>query len=153
MAPLSPSQKKVLRVRGAIAALVLLVVPTILGFRLLGDWPLLQAALVAAALVFAFFLVVVAPERRYRSWAYAVTEDELHVGNGIWFRSRTVVPFGRVQHIDLGQGPIERHYGVATLTLYTAGTRSAAVPLPGLDLEDAERMRDEIRGKIRQDLA
>jgi hypothetical protein len=65
---------------------------------------------------------------------------------------RTVVPFGRVQHIDTTQGPIERRLGLATLILHTAGTRSAAVSLPGLREADAEQMRDRIRAKIRQDL-
>jgi len=62
------------------------------------------------------------------------------------------VPFGRVQHIDLAQGPLERAFGLATLVLNTAGTRGAAVKLPGLAQADAEEMRDHIRGKIRQDL-
>ena len=68
-------------------------------------------------------------------------------------RIRTVVPFGRVQHIDVAQGPIERSFGLATLILHTAGTRGASVPLPGLLFDEAERMRDRIRVKIRQDLA
>ncbi|HEV2078723.1 MAG TPA: PH domain-containing protein [Allosphingosinicella sp.] len=104
------------------------------------------------ALLIALLLVLVMPERRYRAWGYEVTEDELHVQNGIWLRTHTIVPFGRVQHIDVSQGPFERRYGVGALTLHTAGTRASAVVLPGLGLDDAERLRDEIRGQIRQDL-
>ena len=62
------------------------------------------------------------------------------------------MPFARVQHIDLAQGPIERRYGLARLILHTAGTRGASIPLPGLAREEAEAMRDRIRAKIREDL-
>ncbi len=62
------------------------------------------------------------------------------------------MPFGRVQHIDVAQGPIERQFGVARLILHTAGTRSSAVGLPGLDTGEAGRIRDVIRSRIRQDL-
>jgi membrane protein YdbS with pleckstrin-like domain len=105
---------------------------------------------VAFILLLAWALLI--PKRRFRSWGYAVAEDELHVQHGVWTRTRTVVPFGRVQHIDVAQGPIERSFGVGTLILHTAGTRSSAVDLPGLEFEEAGRMRDLIRSKIRQDL-
>ena len=92
------------------------------------------------------------PGRRYRSWGYRVEEDELHIQHGLWTRVRTIVPFGRVQHIDVAQGPIERQCGVASLILHTAGTRCSAVELPGLESGEAARIRDVIRSRIRQDL-
>jgi len=152
MKPLSPSQKKVLRARGLISAAgflgVALAAEAVLASR--GEAPV--GIMAAVALLLGAILAFVLPARRYRAWAYDVTEDELYVQNGIWLQTRTVVPFGRVQHIDVSQGPIERRYGVGALTLHTAGTRASAVVLPGLEMADAERMRDEIRGKIRQDL-
>lgn len=153
MTPLSPLQKSVLRVRALIGAAVLLSLASGAEAILRNSTPLPFGLAIGPALLLAICLVLLIPQRRYRAWSYAATEDELHIQHGIWLRSRTIVPFGRVQHIDLSQGPIERHYGVGTLTLHTAGTRSSAVWLPGLALDDAERMRDEIRGKIRQDLA
>ena len=152
MTPLSPSQKKVLRVRGLIAALVILVPAAIAASALFGKAALPSGLVLAAALLAASILAFFVPGRHYRAWGYDSTDDELHIRSGILVERRTIVPFGRVQHIDVSQGPIERRYGVGTLTLHTAGTRNAAVALSGLDLPDAERMRDEIRGKIRQDL-
>ncbi|HEY0626071.1 MAG TPA: PH domain-containing protein [Allosphingosinicella sp.] len=151
MKPLSPSQKSVLRIRGAIAALPFLAA-SLFFETVIRDAGLPLGFALSPALLLAAFLILYAPPRRYRSWGYDVTEDELHVESGIWLRTRTVVPFGRVQHIDVGQGPVERRYGLGTLTLHTAGTRGSAVSLPGLELGDAERMRDEIRAQIRQDL-
>jgi len=152
MTPLSPSQLKVLRARGLILALVPLAAAALLETILLPRTELPVGLAAAPAVILALLLVLAMPPRRYRAWAYDVAEDELHVQNGIFLRTHTIVPFGRVQHIDVSQGPIERRYGVGAITLHTAGTRASAVVLPGLELADAERMRDEIRAKIRQDL-
>ncbi|MDQ3139238.1 MAG: PH domain-containing protein [Pseudomonadota bacterium] len=152
MNDLSPAFKSVLRVRAAILAAILLVPALILDSADLSDGALPPFLISAAALALGALLIAVMPARHYRSWAYEVAPDELHVSHGLWFRSRTVVPFGRVQHIDLAHGPVERRFGVARLTLHTAGTKSGAVTLPGLAQADAERLRDDIRAKIQQDL-
>ncbi|HWH17580.1 MAG TPA: PH domain-containing protein [Allosphingosinicella sp.] len=152
MTPLAPAQKSVFRIRGLITAAFLLIPALFADTAIARETPLPFGLATGAALALGLLLVFVVPARRYRAWAYEATGDELHVRHGIWMQSRTVVPFGRVQHIDVSQGPVERHYGVGTLTLHTAGTRSGAVALPGLEIATAERMRDEIRGKIRQDL-
>lgn len=151
MKPLSPSHEKVLRIRGAFASLLILIGAVVADAVML-DRNLPAGFITGAALLGAIFLIFVSPGRQYRAWGFEVTDDELHIRSGIWVRRRTVVPFGRVQHIDVGQGPVERRYDLGTLTLHTAGTRSAAVALPGLQMSDAEQMRDEIRNQIRQDL-
>lgn len=58
-----------------------------------------------------------------------------------WF-SDTRVPHARVQHVDVKHGPLARRFGLATLVLHTAGTRDSAVSVPGLDADDAARLRD-----------
>lgn len=152
MMPLSPSQKKVLRARSLVLALGLVTAAALADLVLAPRTPIPRGTLTALGLMIGAFVVFVLPERRYRAWSYQVTNDELHVQNGMWLRTLTIVPFGRVQHIDVSQGPIERRYGAGALTLHTAGTRASAVVLPGLEMPEAERMRDEIRGHIRQDL-
>ena len=153
MTPLHPGQLWVLRIRGAISSLFPLIA------ALAADiGPLRETAVqpgVVPAVVAALIMVglLVLPARRYRAWGYHEGEDELHIRRGLLVRVRTIVPFGRVQHIDVAQGPIERLFGVATLILHTAGTRGSAVALPGLVHVDAEAMRDRIRSKIRQELA
>jgi membrane protein YdbS with pleckstrin-like domain len=152
MTPLHPGQLKVLRVRAAIAALGLLLAVLVADFTWLREKPLPFGLVSGAAAILLLGWAILIPRRRYRSWGYFMTEDELHIQHGLWTRTRTMVPFGRVQHIDVAQGPIERAFGVGTLILHTAGTRSSAVDLPGLEFGEAGRMRDAIRSKIRQDL-
>jgi hypothetical protein len=152
MLPLHQGQLSVLRVRAFLLALA--VIAAIVGADLgpLRKTPVPFGAISGCVTLLLILWALWSPGRRYRSWGYRVEEDELHIQHGLWTRVRTVVPFGRVQHIDVAQGPIERQFGVARLILHTAGTRSSAVGLPGLESREAERIRDVIRSLVRQDL-
>lgn len=92
--------------------------------------------------------LLVSPTRRWRALGWAAGEGELHSAGGVWTRWHTVVPFARVQHIDVAQGPLERAFGVARLVVHTAGTAHAVVVLPGLSPDEAEALRDRLRAAI-----
>ena len=107
--------------------------------------------ILAPAALILLWLVVFLPHRRYAARGHAMSDDRLRVVRGILFHADTVVPFGRVQHIDVDRGPIERYYGLATLQLYTAGSHGDVVSLPGLAHEDALEMRETIRAHIKRE--
>jgi uncharacterized protein len=153
LTPVHPKFVWVLRIRAATSTLFLFLIAAVLDGTVLRE-TIVPAGLVpgvAALLGLAF--VAWLPRRRWRAWAYREGEDELDIRHGRLVRVRTVVPFARVQHIDVSEGPVERNLGLATLILHTAGTRAAAVPLPGLTRDEADGMRDRIRLKIRQEPA
>lgn len=152
MTPLHPSQIKVLRIRIGLAAAAVTAGAYLLDLGLISRTGLQPLAVPGAVLLPGLIATLLYPGRRYRGWGYVEGEDEIEIKRGRWFRVRTIVPFGRVQHIDVAQGPIQRPFGLATLILHTAGTHGASVPLPGLLHGEAEAMRDRIRAKIRQDL-
>ena len=147
LTPLDPRYKSMMRLVAAIFAVVLLIAATVAEIAIPGwtgvIW--LPVVLVAA------YLVLYLPMRRYAARGYSLEEERLRVVRGLLFHSDTIVPFGRVQHIDVDQGPIERAYGLATLTVHTAGSHNASVSLPGLAHDDALAMREEIRTAIRRD--
>jgi membrane protein YdbS with pleckstrin-like domain len=80
---------------------------------------------------------------RYRSWGYAEREDDLIVTHGLMFRHVSVVPYGRMQFIDVTAGPIERSLGLATVRMHTAAAASDA-RIPGLERAEASRLRDQL---------
>lgn len=82
------------------------------------------------------------PRLQHRHTRYRVTPIGLEIRRGVIWRRITDVPLSRVQHTDVQQGPIQRHFGVATLIVHTAGTTAASVSLGGLSHEDALRIRD-----------
>ena len=152
MTPLNPRQLSLLRIRFAIAGVVFAFLLLITELATAEINPLPFGAVLAGGIVLIMVGIWRLPARRYAAWGYRMEEDELAVRHGLLIRALSLVPFGRVQHIDLAQGPLERAFGLATLVLNTAGTRGSAIRLPGLAQADAEQMRDHIRGKIRQDL-
>lgn len=84
------------------------------------------------------------PEIAYRHAAYKVDEQGIEIRRGVLWRSVVNVPRSRLQHTDVSQGPLERHHGLGTLILYTAGTHHARVDLHGLDHGLALRIRDSL---------
>lgn len=147
LTPLHPDHVAVLRIQTALALAPLLVGAVVLEVARLLPLGLILAPVALAAL----FLILRAPLRRYHAKGYAMGADRLRIVRGMLFRSDTVVPFGRVQHIDLSQGPLERLYKLATLTVHTAGSHNASVHLPGLAHDDALAMRETIRAHIRRE--
>jgi membrane protein YdbS with pleckstrin-like domain len=119
------------------------------------DLPLLslvpQGALSGTVLLIALIVLIFVPQRRYNARGFNMSADRLRVVRGVLWHSDTVVPFGRVQHIDVHQGPVERFFGLATLTLHTAGNHNASVNLPGLGDDQARQMREDIRAHIKRD--
>lgn len=147
LTPLHPDHVKVLRIQAALIA-----VPFLIGATVLESAGLLRTGtFVLPVLLVAALAILRVPLRRYHAKGYVMGEDRLRVVRGLLFRSDSVVPFGRIQHIDLDQGPLERLYGLSTLTVHTAGTHNASVRLPGLLNEDAVAMRETIRAHIRRE--
>ena len=147
LTPLHPNYVKVVRIGTLLFVLPFVVVALVLEFA--DQLP--RGAFLAPVLLLALYLIVRTPLRRYQARGYQIGVDRLRVVRGLIFRSDTVVPFGRVQHIDVHQGPIERGYGLATLVLHTAGNHNASVALPGLGRDDALAMREEIRAHVKRE--
>jgi membrane protein YdbS with pleckstrin-like domain len=88
--------------------------------------------------------------RQVRSWGYAEREDDLLVRHGLMWRTVVVVPYGRMQFVDVYAGVVDRMFGLAKVQLHTASARSDAF-IPGLGPQEAARLRDRLasRGEAR----
>ncbi|CAL9484654.1 hypothetical protein SUDANB126_03115 [Streptomyces sp. enrichment culture] len=82
-------------------------------------------------------------ERNWRSWRYAERADDLLISRGVLWRQETVVPYGRMQLVEVASGPVERYFGLASVQLHTAAAATDAT-IPGLDPAEAERLRDRL---------
>jgi uncharacterized protein len=112
-----------------------------LGFGI-GDTAVTGVA-VAAGIAVVAGLYGVLLWRRYRAWGYAEREDDLLVRRGVMIRRLTVVPYGRMQFIDVTAGPVDRLFKLATVQLHTAAAASDA-RIPGLERAEADRLRDRL---------
>jgi uncharacterized protein len=148
LTPLNPAYVTTTRIASALGLLPFLIVAGILEFAQL----LPPSSIIVPVLLLYVFMAFIVPARKYRHWGYDMGSDRLRIVRGYMFYRDTVVPFGRIQHIDVDQGPIDRRYNLATLTVHTAGNHNSTVALPGLLHADALAMREAIRAAIRQDL-
>jgi len=102
------------------------------------------------ALVAAGWLVVVLAGAghalaAHRIWGFELQDDALFLVRGVLTRTDTSVPYVRVQHVDTTRGPIERAAGLASVVVYTAGSRGADITIPGLSPERAQSLRERLR--------
>ncbi len=102
-------------------------------------WAVLAALVVLAFSAWEWWLI----GRQVSAIGYAERDDDLVVTQGIMFKELVVVPYGRMQLVDLKAGPVDRRYGMATLQLHTAAATTDAV-IPGLPVAEAERLRDRL---------
>jgi membrane protein YdbS with pleckstrin-like domain len=73
--------------------------------------------------------------------SFVISLAGCEIRRGVLWRRIITVPLSRIQHSDVTQGPLQRAYGLATLTLYTAGTEHAKIDLHGLAFETAMAIR------------
>ena len=120
-------------------AVVAVVAAVVLAFAV-AVW--LAAVVVVAAVVVAIWgswLI----GRRVRSWGYAERADDLLVTSGVLRRRLVIVPYGRMQLVDVTAGPVDRAFGITTVQLHTAAAATDAT-IPGLVPAEAARLRDRL---------
>jgi uncharacterized protein len=130
----------VVEVVGSLISMVIFVGAFAAVYLLWGQWWALWAAIVIGVVS----LVSIAFEpRRVRSIGYRLRADDLLFRRGIMFQRQVAVPYGRMQLVDITRGPVARALGLADLKFVTAAA-STAVTVPGLPMEEADRLRDQL---------
>jgi hypothetical protein len=121
--------------------LILLVFVLYAGLKIRGtlQWQLLGWAVVGLTCM---TLGLWYPHAAYGRWGYRIDHRVLETHHGVVFRVSQLLPLSRLQHVDLHRGPLERSFGLASLVLHTAGTHHAVITIPGLDADEAARLRD-----------
>ena len=98
----------------------------------------------AVAVVLVLLLVAgLAIVRAVRAWGYAERDHDLLVRHGLLVRRLSIVPYARMQFVDVSAGPLERAFDLATVQLHTAAAASDA-RVPGLRPAEASRLRDRL---------
>ena len=122
----------------AVLAVLLAVLGT--GWALAQHWLFgLAFALVVALGLWRAAVIV----RAVRAWGYAERDNDLLVRHGLLVRRLSIVPYARMQFVDVTAGPLERAFDLATVQLHTAAAASDA-KVPGLRPAEASRLRDRL---------
>ncbi len=139
--PVSPAlarlRRWVLGVSGAVVLGLVAAAALVWSLPVLVWLPLLVVLL--ALLAWGWLLI----GRNARWWAYAERDEDLYVKHGVLFRAMVVVPYGRMQYVDVQAGPLEQLFKIASVHLHTASPGTSA-RIPGLPADEAARLRDRL---------
>ncbi len=139
--PIAPQWKSLRRLTTVLFAPIVFTIAAVLIGLLSGQWWIsgIVWALVAVIVVIRLGLT----GRSYRSWGYALRDDDLFITHGWFYRNLIAVPYGRMQAVEVTSGPLERAFGLATVQLITASPQSNA-QIVGLTHDEAVRLRDRL---------
>ncbi len=109
------------------------------------EWFLPSGVLTLVIIGLAVITAIIWPILAYKFWQFDIRTDELYIERGVLTRIKTTAPYSRIQHIDVQQNVLERMFDLSKLVIYTAGTRGADLVIPGLPIEYAEALRDQLK--------
>ena len=148
--PLEPAYKTVRYISSIAIAFIVLFISWFVFITELKNWP--------AGIYFTLFITIISIWNVFYSgisfhyMGYALREKDISYKSGWLWRSMTTVPFNRVQHCDIKEGLLDRRFGLAKLTIYTAGGQSTDLMIPGLLPETAERLKTYILRSTEQSI-
>lgn len=108
-----------------------------------GIWAYIVGGALSIFMLLTFFGI----NKGYRRRSYALRDKDLTYKKGWIFYSTTTIPFNRIQHTEVSQGPLERRFELCSLKIYTAGGSTSDLSIPGLEEDEAQQLRDFIAKK------
>lgn len=109
--------------------------------------------ILSAAAAYGLFVTinVVAIHINYKYSGYAIREKDIMYRSG-WLQRRTrIVLISRIQHISVQSGPLERRFGLASVSVYTAGSAAADFTIKGIKEETAKKIKAWVSSETEED--
>ena len=144
----SPALARARRIVAVVPLVVLAVIVVVMSMATGQLWVLWFLAVPLLWSIWAWWLI----GRQVRAWAYAERPEELLLRSGVMWRTVVVVPYGRLQYVDVEAGPLARSLGIASVQLHTASAGTDA-RIPGLTSAEAARLRDRLTDRGQAQLA
>lgn len=146
--PVEEDYLKVLRIQWMLGIVALAVIAAGAMYM----FPVFKNSAGGVALMVAWFITslswYIIMKESFKRKAYAIRTHDITYRSGWIMGTIRTVPFSRVQHSNVVSGPLDRKFGLATLIIYTAGTGSADVKIPGLTGQKAEEIKEWINKRI-----
>jgi hypothetical protein len=143
---LNPVSKNAMYLGNCITLLACVAIVGAPTFFLRGtQWfPYALAISLAIVIALAAYLLL-SPPIFYRHYRYRMDEDCIEIRKGVIIHSHILVPVERIHQVDVRRGPILRRYGLAGVTVTTAG---GVVSIDYLEEEVAERIASNLNERI-----
>lgn len=106
----------------------------------------------AAVFILLSILSWVATTIGFKHSGYAIREKDILFRRGWFIRKTSAVPLKRVQHVSVQSGPIERRFGLASISIYTAGSDEADLAIKGITMETAQQIKEWLTSQLNGEL-
>jgi membrane protein YdbS with pleckstrin-like domain len=98
------------------------------------------------------FAAVLLSRIGFRKKGFAFRTHDVLYRYGIIATNTIIIPYNRVQHVALHEGFVSRFFGLAKIEVFTAGGSSSDIQIPGIEIEQAENIKQLLMGKIQKQL-
>ncbi|MGL4655668.1 MAG: PH domain-containing protein [Sarcina sp.] len=96
-----------------------------------------------------FVDTVISPAFSYKQWSYMINDEEIWYREGIFWSKEVVIPIVRIQNINLKEGPISKSFGIADITIGTAG---GSYKIPALDKSEVDLIMGFLRERVNENV-
>lgn len=145
---LEPSYRSVLLISNTIFLAILGTGLGIAFFTVKDELPSIIKMIVPFVLLFIAVMTYLSIIFGFKNKVFAIRQKDINYKKGWLWKSRMVVPFKRIQHSEVTQGPIDRIFNLAKLKVYTAGGSGSDLTIPGLKQVEADKLKMLITSKI-----
>lgn len=138
--------KNILIVRYSIGIILTAVVLSLSIYYLpVPEWIQVTAIILA---IMIFFLVFLEFFKGFPLRKYGVRELDIIFQSGYFVKRETIIPFSRIQHVEISQGLLLRKFELYNLLIYTAGESSGDLKIAGLDFFTAQKVKSKVLQEI-----
>ena len=146
LTPLHPSYIKVIWFNIALVFGIIAITAGF-GFYYINDLQPYRIA-ISAGYIFIVLLTITINVINFKTRGFAFREHDVIYRSGAISINTTIIPYNRVQHVAVHEGPISRWLDLATVEVFTAGGVGGDIKIPGLEKIHATAIKQLVVGKI-----
>ena len=145
---------KVMRINALLSGVIGLIITAIIYYFILTnvkDTFIITLTIIIGILIIANILlnIILYPTIRYNRYKYLVTDEKVEVKKGLFLITRSIIQIKRIQKIELSSGPIDRHFNLSNVNIYTA---AGVVDIKFLNNEEAEAIVEKVNALLKHKL-
>jgi membrane protein YdbS with pleckstrin-like domain len=80
----------------------------------------------------------------FRAYGWKLTDGTVELRHGVVVQRHQVLPRARVQNVTKEAGPVSRAFGLASITVHSAGANTPNITVPDLTVEVGDRLRTNL---------
>lgn len=94
--------------------------------------------------IFVYSFLILEIEKGFKNRKYGLREKDILFQKGFLVFKETIVPYKRIQHVEVKQGLLFKAFNIYSLKLFTAGSSLGDLKITGLEEEQIDKIKAQI---------